>query len=509
MSNEKKNKFTFPTAYTVLFIVLFLVLILTYFIPAGKYANIKYNNYNDTFTITTPNGETEEVAGTQETLDEYGIRTQLSRFKDGSIYKAVGIPNTFEELPKTNNTVMDGITVFLKAPIQGLMESIDIITFILILGGIVGVINKTGAFAAGMNALSNKLNGHETWLIVIVTTLISLGGTTFGLAEETIAFYPILVPVFMVAGYDAFVAIAAIYLGSCIGTMASTVNPFSVVIASNTAGINFTEGIIWRILMLVIGTTICIVYTVRYAEKVKKDPTKSLIYSQKEELEKRFLSEDGKRESLKFTLSHKIMLLIFAAGFVVMVFGVKDLDWMFEEISMLFLFITILLVFVSKLPEKTFMSEFVTGAADLLGVALVVGLARGVTIIMEEKQISDTLLYWLSSGVSHMGGAVFSTVMFFVFILLGFFIPSSSGLAVLSMPIMAPLADMVNVPRETIVSAYNWGQGIIAFITPTGLVLASLAMVNVTFDKWLKFVVPLMVIIGVVAIILLGISVYV
>lgn len=154
------------------------------------------------------------------------------------------------------------------------------------------------------------------------------------------------------------------------------------------------------------------------------------------------------------------------------------------------------------------MGEFVAGASDLLGVALVIALARGVTIIMEQAQISDTLLFWLSNGVSHMSGVIFSTVMFFVFILLGFFIPSSSGLAVLSMPVMAPLADVVGVHRDVIISAYNWGQGIMSFITPTGLVLASLAMVHVTFDKWLKFVLPLMLAIGLLAMILLGISVY-
>lgn len=508
MEKEKK-KWSFPTAYTVLLIVLFIVLILAYCIPSGKYSMIQYDTSNHDFVITDASGKEKTEPGTQATLDKYGINTQLKRFKDGSIYKAVGIPNTYVPLKKKNLSIWDGIVTFLRAPIQGLVESIDIVTFVLILGGLVGIINKTGAFAGGMNALSKKLKGHETWLIVIVTSLISLGGTTFGLAEETIAFYPILVPVFMAAGYDAIVAIASIYLGSSLGTMASTVNPFSVVIASNTAGINFTDGIFWRFLMLIVGTAVCIFYTVRYANKVRKHPEQSLVYSQKEELDAQFLSEVEKKEDQPFTFGHKAMLLLFAAAFVVMVIGVKEWGWMFEEISMLFLFVTLCMAFISGLSEKDFVNEFVNGASELLGVALVIGLARGVTIIMEEKQISDTLLYWLSSGVSHMSGVVFTTMMFFVFILLGFFIPSSSGLAVLSMPIMAPLADVVHIPRDTIVTAYNWGQGIMAFITPTGLVLASLAMVNVTFDKWLKFVWPLMLIIGILAIVFLGISVYV
>lgn len=202
------------------------------------------------------------------------------------------------------------------------------------------------------------------------------------------------------------------------------------------------------------------------------------------------------------------MLAIFALGFVFMVYGVKELNWFFVEISSLFLLITFILALISGLNEQTFVSEFVTGASDLLGVALVIGLARGVTIIMENGMISDTLMYWLSNSVSNMSGVFFSTIMYFIYILLGFFIPSSSGLAVLSMPIMAPLADVVGVDRAIVVDAYNWGQGIISFVTPTGLVLASLAMVGITFDKWLKFVTKLMIAIAIVSIILLGVGVY-
>lgn len=506
---KQKKKITFPTAYTVILIVLLLVQILTYFMPSGKYASLAYNQSVDRFEIVSPTGDKKSAPATQKTLDKYGIKTSLSRFKDGSVYKPVGIPNTYQQLDKQKTGFFGAIKNFLNAPIQGLADTIDIITFVLILGGLVGVINKTGAFSAGMGTLSKRLKGKEAWLIVIVTTLIAIGGTTFGLAEETIAFYPILVPIFIAAGYDALVAIAAIYLGSSIGTMASTVNPFSVVIASNTAGISFAQGMGMRLVMLVVGTGICIWYTVRYAEKVKKDPTQSLIYDQKEALENQFLGANNQAAIPEFDFRKKLMLLIFASGFVVMVFGVKQWGWMFTEISALFLAITFIMAFIAGLSEKDFVGEFVAGASDLLGVALVIALARGVTIIMEQAQISDTLLYWLSNSVSHMSGVVFSTVMFFVFILLGFFIPSSSGLAVLSMPIMAPLADVVGVHRDVIISAYNWGQGIMAFITPTGLVLASLAMVHVTFDKWLKFVMPLMIGIGILAIVLLGVSVYI
>ena len=196
-------------------------------------------------------------------------------------------------------------------------------------------------------------------------------------------------------------------------------------------------------------------------------------------------------------------MLIFALAFPVLIWGVSLGGWWFEEMTALFLFITFIMIFFAKLKEQEFVSEFMNGAADLLGVAIIIGLARGVTIIMENGMISDTILNYLSNGVSRMNGIVFSTFIFFVYIILGFFISSSSGLAVLSMPIMAPLADVVGISRDVIVTAYHFGQGIMSFITPTGLILASLAMVNVTYDRWLKFVLPLVIIIGILAIVIL------
>ena len=458
---------------------------------SGKYAKLSYDANSSKFVVDLPNGEAKEYQGTQETLDKLGVNVDLKQFTSGSISKPVAIPNTYEQLEKENTTIFGAITTFLKAPIQGLYDSIDIIAFVLVIGGLVGVINSTGAFTAGINALSKALKGKEKWMIVIISSLVALGGTTFGLAEETIAFYPIVVPIFIAAGYDAIVAIATIFLGSCIGTMAATINPFSTVIASNIAGVSIAEGMPLRILALVLGMAITLIYIIRYGERVKKDPTKSLIYSQKEEIEKKFLSDENDEELVRFTLRKKLMLLIFGLSFVVMIYGVKELGWGFIDMTALFLAVTFVMVPLSKQKESEYVSNFVQGAADLLGVALIIALARAVTIIMDGGLISDTLLHSLSGLVSSMSGVVFSVVMYFVYIVLGFFINSSSGLAVLSMPVMAPLADVVGVNRDIIITAYMFGQGLIGIITPTGLILASLAMVDVTYDKWLKFVLPL------------------
>lgn len=499
-----KKKLSFPTAYTILFIVAVLVAGLTWIMPAGKYDSLAYDSGSNVFIVTGATGDTSEYPASQATLDEFGIKAELSKFVDGDIYKPVGIPGTYTELESNPQ----GLKELFQAPIEGMYEGVDIIIFILIIGGFIGVINHTGAFDSGIAHLAKNLNGKEKWLIIIITSLIALGGTSFGLAEETIAFYPILVPVFLAVGYDAMVAVAAIYVGSSIGTMASTVNPFATIMASNAAGINWTTGIIGRTVMLVVGTGICIAYIIRYAERVKKDPRRSLIYSQKEEIEAKFLHESKDKDVKPFDTRTRLVLTIFGGAFIVMIYGVSKLGWWFLEMTTLFFVASVIVAFIEKIDEKAFVGEFLNGARDLLGVAIIVGVARGVTLIMDHGLISDTMLYYASNIVDGMGKGVFINVMMVLFAGLSFFVPSSSGLAVLSMPIMAPLADVIGVPRDTVVSAYQYGMGMMAFITPTGLILASLMMVDVTLDKWFKFIMPLLGIIFVFTSGLLLVGVY-
>ena len=355
------------------------------------------------------------------------------------------------------------------------------------IGGVIGVINESGAINAGIAALSKATRGHEYLLIVFVTFLISLGGTTFGLAEETIAFYPILIPVYLAAGYDAIVCVAAIYLGSSIGTMFSATNPFSVVIGSNAAGINFTAGLVFRLIGLVLGLIITVLYVVRYANRIHKTPEKSLVYDMREEIHKHF-SKEVKEEPL--TTRKSIILTIFILSFALMIYGVSSLGWWFEEMTALFIVAGVVI-------------GIIAGAAELMGVGLVIGIARSINIILENGLIADSILYGLSSFVAGMNPNVFVVLMMFVFMILGFFIASSSGLSTLAIPIMAPLADAVNVPRDVIITAFIFGQGLMSFITPTGLILASLEMVNVTYNKWIRFVLPLLGIIAVLAVAIL------
>ncbi|MGB1309083.1 MAG: YfcC family protein, partial [Oceanihabitans sp.] len=462
---------------------------------------LNYNKESNTFSKTSQ-GVTTELAATSETLNKLAIKIPLEKFTSGDIYKAINIPNTYKKLEAKPQSIAN----FIQSPIKGIIEAADIIFLVLIIGGLIGIINSTGAFDAGIYWLANTLKGKEYILIILVTSLVALGGTTFGFAEETIAFFPILIPVFLAAKYDALVGVACIFIGSSIGTMCSTINPFSSIIASDAAGISWTTGLSSRTLMLLFSLLICILYIMRYAKRVKQDPKKSIIYDQKEEIEALF----GNKETriTKFTLRLRLALFVFAACFIIMIIGVSMLDWWFIEMTATFLVGAIIIGVITQIKESIFVDTFVKGASDLLGVALIIGIARGITVIMADGLISDTMLYYASDITSGMHKGVFASVMTVVYAGLSFFIPSSSGMAVLTMPIMAPLADTVGTGREIVVNAYQYGMGLFYFINPTGLILASLAIVKVGFNKWLKFIMPLMLIMTLFTLLVMTISVY-
>lgn len=481
---KKRFKFTFPSAISVLFIVMIFAAALTYLIPAGKFATVSYDADTDEFTVATPTGEEDTLPATQESLDELGVSTPLDSFLDGSLTKPVAIPGTYEELPAQPQ----GWVEFLLSPISGVYDTIDIILFVFILGGCMGVLNEMGALTAAVGFLTKATKGHEWILIVVISLLITAGGTTFGMAEETIAMYPILMPVFLAAGYDAMTCIATIFASSCVGTMYSTINPFAIGVATKAAGISMADGMSWRFIALAIGTVISILYIIFYGNRVKADPSKSVCYDMKDKIEERW-AVDG--EAPAFTWHMGVSLFVFFASFIVLVWGIVAQQWWFDYMTAVFLACAIILLFTSGMPEAKFMDTFISGCSDLMSVALVVGVARAVNILLENGLVSDTILQFFSGTVANLGPIAFILMMLIIFIILGFFINSSSGLAVLSIPIMSPLADIAGVSRSAIIAAYNYGLGLISYITPTGLILASLAMVDVPFSRWLKFSWPL------------------
>jgi len=496
------KKLKFPTAQTILLIIAALVTLLTWFVPAGKYDNLTYNSDNNTLDKISLESTT-SLPATQETLDNLLIKIPIEKFTNGDIYKPINIPNTYKKL----EAKPQGFAAFVQSPIKGIIAAADIIFLVLIIGGLIGIMNLTGAFDAGISWLAKTLKGREFVLIILVTSLVALGGTTFGLAEETMAFYPILIPVFLAAKYDAMVGLASIFIGSSLGSMCSTVNPFSTIIASDTAGINWTTGLNGRFLMLIIILIICILYILRYAKRVKADPSKSIIFDQKEAIESMF-KLTASNNSIKLTNRLRFILLIFTASFIVMIVGVSMLDWWFVEMTATFLAGAILIGIVGKINEFDFVEAFSKGAGELLSVAFIIGIARGVSVIMDDGLISDTMLFHASTITEGMNKGVFANAMLYIYGGLSFFIPSSSGMAVLTMPIMSPLADTVGVGREIIVNTYQYGMGLFFFINPTGLILASLAIVKIGFNKWLKFILPLFIILLLTTMVVLTISVY-
>ncbi|WP_265432695.1 YfcC family protein [Aeromonas salmonicida] len=482
-----KPRRQFPTAFTILFLIMLLAIALTWIIPAGAYSKLSYNPANDTLMVNSPQGEISRVPATQTELEKLNINIGVEQFTSGTIRKPIAIPGTYERLAQAPKGPADVAVSMVKGTIEGA----DIIVFILVLGGLIGVINKTGAFSAGLVALSRKTRGNEFMFVALVCVVMALGGTTCGLEEEAVAFYPILVPIFLALGYDAIVCVGAIFLAASMGTTFSTINPFSVVIASNAAGIPFTEGLIFRAVGCLVGTLVVIGYLYWYCKKIKANPAFSYTYEDRDSFRARFLKEGALDEGVPFTLHRKIILTLFILAFPLMVWGVSMAGWWFPQMAASFLAVAIIIMFISGLKEKEAVEAFTQGASELVAVSLIIGLARGVNLVLDQGMISDTILAYASDLVSGMHGAVFAVAQMLVFTLLGLVVPSSSGLAVLSMPIMAPLADTVMIPRYIVVSAYNWGQYAMLFLAPTGLVLVTLQMLGIQFNQWVKFVLPM------------------
>ncbi|MFT8749012.1 YfcC family protein [Liquorilactobacillus nagelii] len=495
MEAKEHFKLKMPGAFTILFILTIIAVASTWVIPAGSYSKLSYSKTDSSLQVKTPQGKVTKVPSTQKELDKLGVKIKINEFKSGGITQAVSIPNTYQKL-KQNPAGVGEITTSM---VNGTIEAVDIMVFIFVLGGLIGVVKASGAFESGLMALTKKTKGHEFLLIFLVSILMILGGTLCGIEEEAVAFYPILVPIFIAMGYDSIVCVGAIFLASSIGTAFSTINPFSVVIASNAAGINFTEGLLWRIFGCIIAGIFVISYLYFYSKKVKENPTSSYSYVDRESFNKMWsIKPIDDSQKVDFSIRKKVILVLFIIAFPLMVWGVMTQGWWFPTMASSFLAFAIIIMLLTAtgrngIGEKGVVDAFVAGSSSLVGVSLIIGLARGINLVLNNGLISDTILHASSSLVSHMSGPIFILVMLLIFFVLGFIVPSSSGLAVLSMPIMAPLADTVNIPRFVVVTAYQFGQYAMLFLAPTGLVMATLQMLNMRYSHWLKFVWPVVV----------------
>ncbi len=455
-------KIKFPTAYSILAILIIVLAVLTWIIPAGSYEYL---------------ADGEPIAGT---------------------YHAVA-----------QNA--QGVGAVFLAPLKGLYDAIEVAVFILMVGGFLGIVMETGAINAGINTIVQKLKGREKLLIPILMFIFALGGTTFGMAEETIAFYPLVLPIVIAAGYDALVGVSIIMVGAGVGVLASTVNPFATGIASGFAGVSLGEGIILRVIMLIVLLPIAVWYVMRYAEKVRADPQKSYVADMYESNREHFIGEEY---NTALNGKQKIALSLFGLTFLVMIYGVIPFDdlgvplpvlgWWFPELSALFLIAGIIIGIFYRLKEEKLVDSFLFGAKDLLGVAFIIGISRGITVIMNDGMITDTILYWGESALAGSGKSVFLALMYWIFLPLSILIPSTSGLATLAMPILAPLADFAGVGRDLVITAFQSASGLINLLTPTSaVVMGGLAIGRVGYNRWLKFVWKLALILFAVSLALL------
>lgn len=451
-------KFRMPTAYTILFLLIIAVAIATWLIPAGAY----------------------------EYLDGVPVA--------GSYHLIAANPQ--------------GTAAVLQAAFSGFFDAVDICLFILMVGGFLGVVMKTGAVDAGVGAAIRKLGGREWLLIPILMIFFGLGGTTYGMWEETMAFYPLLIPVFLAAGYDAVVGISVILLGAGAGVIASTVNPFATGIAVGFAGVTLGDGILLRVLQWIVLEGAAIGYVSAYAAGVKRDPSRSVVGVGAGKLQ---VSME-KTEDL--TGRRKIILAIFGLTFVMMVYGVIPFDemglplpvlgWWFPELSALFLVAAIVIGLIDRMSENELVETFVAGCADLLGVAFIIGISRGITVLMNDGAITDTILHWGEQALAGAGPVTFVLLVFLLYLPLTVLIPSSSGLATLSIPVIAPLGRFAGVGGDLVVTAFQSASGLVNILTPTAaVVMGALALGRVPYDKWLRFVWKLLVYFALITILFL------
>jgi uncharacterized ion transporter superfamily protein YfcC len=482
----EKSRFTLPSAYTILFALIVLAAIATWVIPAGTYD-------------LNPDGE--PIPGTYQEVDAKPSKILVDSLT-APINGLYGIEDATGNINYYNSGTLFG--------------AIDIALFILVIGGFLGVTMKTGAIQAGIGSLVERMKGRERWLIPALMSVFALGGSTFGMAEESLAFYALVITVLIAAGYDALTGAAVVLLGCGIGVMGSTVNPFATGIASGIAGVSISDGLVGRLVILLAGLAIGIFFVLRYADRVKKDPSKSAVYDMRAENEARFRAEAEAGE-ITLTGTHKTILAVFALAFAVMVYGVipwEDLGiplptwwWWFPEMTASFLLFAILIGVIARMREGELTGTFVDGARDLLGVALIIGIARGITVIMNNGQITDTVLHWVERALGDTGEAVFAIVMFALFLPLSFLIPSSSGLATLAMPITAPLAGFVDVPESLVVTAYQSASGLMNLFIPTSaVVMGGLAIARVPYGTYLRWVWPLLALLTGLVVIVLGVA---
>lgn len=497
----EKKKFEFPGAVTILVLVLLLMWVVTILLPSGSYQRDE---------------DGAPIAGTYEQIDSpLSAGEQVVQLIRAPINGTYGV---------------QGVDGFVDPDEPGfLFGSVGVVVFIFSLGIFISVSFATKSLEVAVAGLAAKLRSRGWLLIVVIMVLFSLLGSTMGFSVETFGFYALFLPLMMALGYDRMTTAGMIILSASAGNLASTVNPFSIGVASGEAGVSIGDGITLRVILWVVVTAITTYWVVRYATKVKADPTQSLVMG--DDIEETYGEEDVVDEAIAFeaepdaadavlTGTQKVVLAITGLTFGLLIFSVIpwssilgsasgpadydtlhattiepyswELGWWFPQLSMLFVFSAITIGFVSRMGEKKIVRLLTQGVGDMVGPAIVIVLARGVAVLLNNTQTLDTVLNSMESLVDGSSAGVFALLVAAVNMPLAFLIPSSSGHATLAMPLLGPLADFAGLSRPLTITSFQMGHGLMLLIAPTNVVIVGgLAIAKVGYDKYLRLVLPL------------------
>lgn len=448
MNRPKKKKLQMPDTYLILFILIVCSAIATYIIPSGEF----------------------------ERIEEEGI-TKV-------------IPGTYSGVESSPANLMDFFLSFQN----GMVEAASLIFLVLFTGGAFAVIEASGAINAGIKAAIDKTRNKKVILIIVVTALFSLGGSVGIVANSVIAFVPIGIMLARAMKLDALIGVSIIYLGAYAGFNAGFMNPFTLGIAQQIAELPLYSGITFRIILYIVIVAVTIIYISWYTKKIIKDPSQSIMG------ERRFQnseneSSDNNLESTKFTLTHKIILIFFAFCLVFYIYGTRQFDWEVDEMSAMFVAIAIGAGIIARMGGNEIIRHFMKGAQNLVYGALIVGVARAIVVVLEDGLILDTIVQGMAVALESSTPIVGAIGMFIGNAFFNILVPSGSGQAAVAMPILTPLADMLNIPRQVAVQAFQLGDGFSNSIIPTsGVLMASLAVGGVPYTKWFRFMWPLMTI---------------
>lgn len=387
-----------------------------------------------------------------------------------------------------------GLWAALQAPFRGLVEAADVVFFVLLVGSAFGVIEKTGAVTTLLNAAARKLADKGAVLIPASMLFFAIGGTMYGMCEETLPFYLLYIPLLTALGYDTLTGMAVVFVGAGVGVAASTLNPFATGIAQALAGLAPGSGLRERLLAWIAMTAIAILYVMRHAARVK---------SQTAAVQNREASPVF-RDDIVATKRHVAVIAAFFIGMAALVFGITRWQWYVPEIATIFVTIALAAALLGGLSEHDTAAAFVSGASNLTATALMIGMARGILVIARDGHIIDTALNAMANVLTGFPGHLLLTGMLVAQSFIAFIVPSSSAHAALTMPLMAPLGDLTGISRQHVVTAFQFASGFTNLITPTsGLLMGALALAKIPWSRWLRFMLPLLALLFVTGVVFL------